>query len=295
MPLDRDTVPPNLPEPRLRLRSQLSLELAARGRLAPEAVIALKHSPRMLMAERVVDDLLAAGQEALDRSLADDRGQVPVPEAAALSEAEAQSRMTEALNVLATWNRTASADSRGAVLFQRWAGEYFAGAPDSLRWRQPWDPERPATTPFGLRDPAAAVGALSAAADSLAEQGIPLDVQWGEIHRVIRGGVDVPVSGCPPTLGCFRALSFGPADGDASYPRLAANRGDAWVLIVEFGEVPTAYTVLSYGQTARSESPHYSDQAAMFARGEMKRIAWTTDEIESAAIRRYRPGREARR
>ncbi len=344
VPLDRDTVPPNLPEPRLRLRSQLSLELAARGRVAeagqpagnpgvapaaqaavaaeplrragraetaepgaaadpapapgpltPEAVIALKHSPRMLMAERVMDDLLRVTREAVDRADEGNLGQAPVPGAAAFSEAEAQSRMTEALSVLAAWDRTASADSRGAVLFQRWAGEYFSGAPDSLRWHQPWDPERPATTPFGLSDPAAAIDALAAAADSLAEQGIPLDVQWGEIHRVIRGGVDVPVSGCPPTLGCFRALSFGPAGGDASHPRLAANRGDAWVLIVEFGEVPTAYTVLSYGQTARSESPHYSDQAAMFARGEMKRIAWTTDEIESAAIRRYRPGREARR
>ncbi len=242
-----------------------------------------------------MDDLLAAVREALDREAGGNRGQAPDPEATALSRAEARSRVAEALNVLAAWDRTASADSRGAILFQRWAGEYFSGAPDSLRWRQPWDPERPATTPIGLRDPAAAVAALAVAADSLSGQGIPLDVRWGDIHRVIRGDVDAPVSGCPPTLGCFRVLSFGAADGDSAYPRLAANRGDAWVLIVEFGEVPTAYTVLSYGQTARSESPHYSDQAAMFARGEMKRIAWTPDEIERATIRRYRPGREARR
>ncbi len=118
------------------------------------------------------------------------------------------------------------------------------------------------------------------------------------------------MSGCPPTLGCFRALSFAPAgrgtaadDGtparegaqtSVGYPRLAANRGDAWVLIVQFGEIPRAYTVLSYGQTARGESPHYSDQAAIFASGQMKPIAWTTEEIERAAIRRYRPGREPR-
>ena len=122
---------------------------------------------------------------------------------------------------------------------------------------------------------------------------------------MIRGDVDLPVSGCPPTLGCFRALSFGPAsedndagDGQAAgdrQPRLAANRGDAWVLIVEFSDPPMAYTVLSYGQTARVDSPHHADQAAMFARGEMKRIVWTAEEIEAAAIRRYRPGRETRR
>ena len=306
--LDRDTVPHNLPEPRLRLRSQLSLELTAgtaseggsesadvpESADAPESagtpdpdpltledVIALKHSPRMLMAERVMDDLLSAARDALDRG------------AAGGPEGGGDSRLAEALAVLAAWDRTASADSRGGVLFQLWAGGHFSGAPDSLRWRQPWDPERPATTPFGLRDPAAAVNALLAAVDSLRSRAIPLDVRWGDIHRVIRGDVDLPASGCPATLGCFRVLSFAPAgDGD---PRRAANRGDAWVLIVEFGEIPRAYTVLAYGQTARNDSPHHADQAAMFARGEMKRIAWTAEEIEAAAIRRYPPGREARR
>ena len=308
VPLDRDTVPPNLPEPRLRLRSQLSLELAAgtEGPSGPEpltleAVIALKHSPRMLMAERVIDDLLQAAGAAVGRRVERD---------------SAVAGLSEALDVLAAWDRTAAADSRGGVLFQQWAREYFSGTPDSLRWRQPWDPGRPATTPFGIRDPGAAVDALAAAADSLRDRGIPLDIPWGDVHRVIRGDVDVPVSGCPATLGCFRTLSFAPANGltdgseppavnrtpqdDAApvpgdYPRLAANRGDAWVLLVELGPTPRAYTVLSYGQTARAESAHYSDQAAMFARGEMKRIAWTGDEIERAAIRRYRPGREARR
>ncbi len=296
VPLDRDTVPPNLPEPRLRLRSQLSLELAAgtEGPAGPEPltvqdVIVLKHTPRMLMAERVMDDLLAAGREALDRGV----GRGPA--------VAGGPGLSEAIDVLAAWDRTASADSRGALLFQRWAGEYFSGALDSLRWRQPWDPTRPAATPFGLRDPAAAVEALATAADSLRKRGIPLDLPWGDIHRVIRGAVDLPVSGCPPTLGCFRVLSFGPADEGAEagdgltagnrHPRLAANRGDAWVLIVEFSDPPMAYTVLSYGQTARTDSRHHSDQAAMFARGEMKRIAWTPEEIERATVRRYRPGR----
>ena len=118
------------------------------------------------------------------------------------------------------------------------------------------------------------------------------------------------MSGCPPTLDSLpgpvlRGSRRGTAADDGTparegaqtsvgYPRLAANRGDAWVLIVQFGEIPRAYTVLSYGQTARGESPHYSDQAAIFASGQMKPIAWTTEEIERAAIRRYRPGREPR-
>ena len=50
--------------------------------------------------------------------------------------------------------------------------------------------------------------------------------------------------------------------------------------------------MLSYGQTARRDSPHYDDQAGMFARGELKTVAWTDEEIAGAEIKRYRPGEE---
>jgi acyl-homoserine-lactone acylase len=67
------------------------------------------------------------------------------------------------------------------------------------------------------------------------------------------------------------------------------------VLLVEFGEVPRAYTVLAYGQTARNDSPHFDDQAALFARGEMKSVAWTDEDIVRNTIRKYRPGGDVRR
>ena len=67
--LDRDTVAANLPEPRLRLRSQLSLELVhGDGLISLDDAVALKHTPRMLMAERLVEDLIAVLQESGDES-----------------------------------------------------------------------------------------------------------------------------------------------------------------------------------------------------------------------------------
>jgi acyl-homoserine-lactone acylase len=96
------------------------------------------------------------------------------------------------------------------------------------------------------------------------------------------------VSGCEGGLGCFRTLSFAPT-GDG---RLAANRGDGWVFAVEFGEVPRGYSVLAYGQSRLENSPYFDDQAAMFARSEMKPIRWTEADIRAATIRRYRPGQE---
>lgn len=261
---DRDTLPANLPEPRLRLRSQLSLDLiGGPEKLSLQEVVSLKHSPRMLLAERALDDLLALAR------VEDDAG------------------LAEAVRVLESWDRTAAADSRGGVLFKRWAELYFFSNQfeEEEGWEEPWNEALPISTPRGLRDGERALLALREAGDLLAEEGVALDAPWGQVHRVARGEVDAPVSGCEPFLGCFRTLSFertGPG-------RYAANRGDSWVFAVEFGETPRAFTVLSYGQTARSGSVHFDDQAELFARGRMKPIAWSDGEIRAKEIARYRP------
>jgi acyl-homoserine-lactone acylase len=70
------------------------------------------------------------------------------------------------------------------------------------------------------------------------------------------------------------------------------NGGDGWVLAVEFSRVPRAYSVLAYGQSARLDSPYHADQAAMFARGEMKRVAFTEADIKRNTVRHYRPGEQ---
>jgi acyl-homoserine-lactone acylase len=111
-------------------------------------------------------------------------------------------------------------------------------------------------------------------------------VAWGEVHRVRRGNVDVPVGGCTGAIGCFRVLQFA-RDTDG---KLVANGGDGWVLAVEFTDVPRAYSVLAYGQSPRPDSPWHADQAAMFARGEMKKVAFTGKDVDAQAVMRYRPG-----
>jgi acyl-homoserine-lactone acylase len=53
--------------------------------------------------------------------------------------------------------------------------------------------------------------------------------------------------------------------------------------------------VLAYGQTARDDSPHFADQASLFARGEMKSVAWSDEDIARVTLRKYRPGEDVRR
>ncbi|MEQ9399648.1 MAG: penicillin acylase family protein [Longimicrobiales bacterium] len=264
VPMDRDTMPANLPPRRLRLRSQLSLQLVHEtGPISLEDVVTRKHTPRMLLAERTADELVAI-----------------------LRAAKLGPPLLEAVDVLDRWDRTAHADSRGGVLFKAWWEAYEDAADPARLHARTWSPLAPTSTPRGVGDPQAAVVAFRAAVDSLGRAGIPVDAAWGEVHRLVRGSVDAPVSGCEPTLGCFRALSF----EDLADGRRAANRGDAWVFAVEFADVPRAYTVLAYGQSPDPESPHFDDQAGLFARGEMKPIRWTRADVDAGAVRRYRPG-----
>jgi acyl-homoserine-lactone acylase len=67
--------------------------------------------------------------------------------------------------------------------------------------------------------------------------------------------------------------------------------GDGWILGVEFGAAePKAFSVLAYGESPREDSPFHQDQAEMFARGQLKPVAWRDADIEGQTVRRYRPG-----
>lgn len=255
---------PNMEPPMLRLRSQLGIQLIDHNRkLSLEDVVKLKHDYRMLLAERVKPDLL--------RFVAATK-----PEGA----------VADAAQLLRRWNNTAAPDSRGAVLFEVWWGRYSQGRSEAERFAAPWSETDPLRTPRGLADPQRAVEAFAWAVDETVRRHGALDVAWGDVYRVRRGDVDVPVGGCPGALGCFRVLGFSRQDDG----KFAANTGDGWVLAVEFGDEPKAYSVLAYGQSARPESPWHADQAAMFARGEMKRVAFSARDVDQQAVVRYRPG-----
>jgi len=263
-PLDRARYPENFPDPKLGLRTQMSLQLIDTDRkLSLEDVIALKHSYHMLLADRVKNDLLAAVRAAN-----------PAPNVA------------QAADALAKWDNTVAPTSKGGVLFEIWWRRYLQGAPADSMYAQPWTITAPASTPRGLRDPARAVAAFTWAVDETTRRFGAADVAWGDVHRVRVGSVDVPVGGCNGDLGCFRVLWFrNEPDG-----KRAAQGGDGWILAVEFTDTPHAYSILAYGESDRADSPFHDDQAAMFARGELKKVDLTPRDVEAHTIRRYRPG-----
>ena len=264
-PLDPARWGPDFPEDSvLDLRSQLSIELIdTRKKLSLEDVVKLKHSYRMLLADRVKRDLIAAV-----------RATSPAGDTA------------RALAMLERWDNTSAPASRGGVLFQTWWQRYTQGARADTMFARRWTSTAPATTPSGLAHPARAAEAFGWAVTETVRRYGAFDVPWGEIHRVRFPGVDVPVGGCPGALGCFRVLNFRTEpDG-----KRAVTGGDGWVLAVEFGEVPRAYSVLAYGNSNRPESPYHANQAEMFARGEMKKVLWLEKDVVAGTVTRYNPG-----
>jgi acyl-homoserine-lactone acylase len=270
-PIDTNNAYPNFEPPDLSLRSQLAIQLiGGDNKLSLEDVLRLKHSYRMLLADRVKPDLIAAV-----------KATQPTGEVAA------------AIALLEHWNNTAAPESKGAVLFELWWADYSGlrppnrtPLPDEKRFAKVWSVSEPLNTPRGLADPARAVTSFTWAVAETARRYKSWDVIWGDVHRVRRGNVDVPVGGCASSLGCFRALAF-TRDADG---KLAASGGDGWILAVEFDRTPRALSVLSYGESSRSDSPWFADQAEMFAKGQLKKVAFTAADVDRQAIVRYRPG-----
>ena len=274
-PIDPTDYPPYIERGQLSLRAQLVLEaLDATRTFSPDQVRDLKFTTRMLAAERLLPDLLAAGQA------------VTVPSDA----------LRDGLATLAAWDRRVSATSRGAVLFERFTDIHEE---QQDRFSIPWDPQDPMSTPRGLANPVAALAALERAVTEVRQQHGSERVAWGDVNRFRFGDLDLPGDGASGRHGVFRVVTFQGAGGGT---RIAghvapgeplAGFGDAWVLMVHFTKPVTAWSVLAYGQTTDLESPHSRDQIRLFADHQLRPVWFSEEAIAANLERRYRPGRDA--
>ena len=267
--LSPERYPDNFPQPRLRFREQNSLELIHGDRiLTLEEMVELKHSMKMILADRVKDDLVTAV-----------RNRNPGGDA------------SEAMELVSRWDNTVGRESRGSTLFEIWADRYFTVTDTAVQFREAWSREDPMNTPRGLGDMDGAADAFEWAVEETKTRFGSWDVPWGEVHRIRAGDKDIAVGGCASALGCFRVLGY-VTDDDG---RFKVYRGDGWVLAVEFSDPPRAYSILAYGNSNREDSPYFYDQAELFADDRMKRVAFSEEEILGETVARYRPGEERRR
>ncbi|MGB5490434.1 MAG: penicillin acylase family protein, partial [Woeseiaceae bacterium] len=72
--------------------------------------------------------------------------------------------------------------------------------------------------------------------------------------------------------------------------RIYGTRGNSFVAVVEFGEKVRAKTLLAGGQSGDPGSPHFDDQAQLYAKGEFKDAAFYRDDVTRRTKRSYHPG-----
>jgi acyl-homoserine-lactone acylase len=254
--------------------------LRSKTKFSTEEVTTGKMSTRMIMADRILPDLVSAAR--------------------ASGDADA----IAAAAVLEKWNRESDATSQGAILFERWYNLYIAdpNTPKDDVWgatypafRMEFSPASPLTTPMGLKNPAAAVPFLAQAARELQKQYGRLDISWGEVYRVVLVDHDasyektvpltnLPGSGSPEPFGAMRKVFYFPSPE----PNLKfAYDGDTYVQVVEFTpKGAVAQAVIGYGNASRPGSPHITDQVSYYEKKQLRAVYRTRSEVEAHAVKR---------
>ncbi len=113
-----------------------------------------------------------------------------------------------------------------------------------------------------------------------------LDPAWGEVNRLRRGEREWPLDGGPDIL---RAVYGTP---DPASGALVDEAGDSYILFVEWDEAgrPQSWSVHNFGSgTTDAGSPHYADQAPLFAAMREKPLYLERSELERHASRAYSP------
>jgi len=115
-----------------------------------------------------------------------------------------------------------------------------------------------------------------------------LDPTWGEVHRLERGAVSLPMSGGPDTL---RAASFRIDPAKKTVPVV---NGDGLIIIAQWDNAGAqrVWAISPYGASMDPASKHHTDQMAMFTAGQFRELPMTREAIEAATVTRYRPGAE---
>ncbi|NOY42699.1 MAG: acylase [Planctomycetes bacterium] len=123
-----------------------------------------------------------------------------------------------------------------------------------------------------------------------------IDVAWGEVNRMIRGNVNMPLDGAPDVLRAVyqtfkrEGKIVGMEDG-----QLKGRGGDCYFLLVRWdadGKI-TSEAIHQYGAATMSrDSEHYDDQAPLFAQKKMRTSLLTEEAIREHLTREYKPGEE---
>jgi acyl-homoserine lactone acylase PvdQ len=146
--------------------------------------------------------------------------------------------------------------------------------------------------------PAQLLGALSTATDKLTSDFGTWKTAWGEINRYQRLTADIvqkfddagPSIPVPFTSSRWGSLASFGARTYTGTKKMYGNTGNSFVAVVEFGDRVQARAVTAGGQSGNPKSPHFGDQAARYASGDLREVYFYRDQLQGHTERQYHPG-----
>lgn len=204
------------------------------------------------------------------------------------------SEVLEYINLLREWDYRYSADSVETSLAVYWAQNLFDAvrADASAAGANAYDYMVEQATDRQI------LSALRNAADTLKNDFGSWQVPWGEINRYQRLTGDLEQNfdddadsiAVPFASGRWGSLA---SFGARTYPgtkRMYGTSGNSFVAAVEFGDRVRARAITVGGLSNNPESPHFDDQAQMYADGEFRDVNFYRADVEADLERRYHPG-----
>lgn len=142
------------------------------------------------------------------------------------------------------------------------------------------------------------LNALRQAAATLTNDFGSWQVPWGEINRYQRLNGDLVQDfddNAPSLPVAFASGRWGSlaSFGARTYPgtvRMYGTSGNSFVAAVEFGNPIRAKAITVGGLQSDPDSPHFDDQAQMYADGEFRDVLFYRDDVEANLEREYHPG-----
>jgi len=192
--------------------------------------------------------------------------------AACRSHDEEGDDLGESIRLFSEWNGSADARESGMTLLYFWWRELVnanrVGKENPEGFRTLERDEIANAWRMGIREVKSRFGTVN--------------VKWGEVFRMRRGGREWPLSGVSiEGLNTLRLVG-GRERGDG---RIEAYRGQSAVALIQLGNPVRSYSVVPFGQSECEGSPHYIDQAEeLFSKLEWKPTWHERREAEENAL-----------
>lgn len=185
--------------------------------------------------------------------------------------------LREAQDVLRRWDLSTNQDSMGAALALMTAVPVLVPTYEGKPRQDP-------------------VTFLRKAAETMKTRYGRLDVRWGLLNIMKRGDLKLPLDGA---LDVLRAVEYelDPKDFTLKLDEdgtLMSKGGDSLIMLGAWDSsgVLSVRSIHNYGSAVLdTKSPHYADQAPLFAREDWKTVYLQESELRQHLEREYRPGR----